>query len=263
MNARIRIMRFKAAPDGEDAYEFANSRKPGSLTLILGECRVKFKGRAESFLDYGERLVLVKKDGSVLVHRGEGCDAVNWQPPGTKTSFLLGNGQLVLHAYRIKPPEKMRIRFRKIKLIAHSQLKDKAEIKLTGMESDYVDMVKSSPGVIEEGLRITGRERKTASGAIDLYGRDKNNTPVILEVKRGTAGIPAVYQLEAYVQDMKRKNKEAEVRGILCAPRVPPMVQNLLRERGLEYRAYSCSFELSDDKQRTLMDYSKKEKKSS
>lgn len=248
-------MNLKVAPKAEDAYELANARKPGSVMLIMGKCRVKFKGRAESFLDYGERLVLVKKDGSVLVHRGEGCDAVNWQPPGTKTAFLLDNGQLVIHAYRIKPPEKMRIRFMEIKLIAHSQLKDKAEIKLTGMEADYAEMVKNEPGVIEAGLRITGRERRTESGAIDLYGRDKNNTPVIIEVKRGTAGIPAVYQLEAYVQDLKRKNPEAEVRGILCAPRVPHMVQNLLRERGLEYRAYSCSFELSDDKQRTLMDF--------
>ncbi len=253
-------MKLKVSPKAEDAYEVADARKPGSLTLILGECRVKFKGRAESFLDYGERLIMVKKDGSVLVHRGEGCDAVNWQPPGTKTAFVLDDGQLVLHAFRSKPPEKMRIRFRKIKLIAHSQLKDKAMIKLTGMESDYVDMVKNDPGVIEEGLRITGRERRTESGAIDLYGRDKNNTPVILEVKRGTAGIPAVYQLEAYVQDLKRKNKEARVRGILCAPRVPHMVQNLLGERGLEYRVYSCSFELSDDKQRTLTEYSRKGK---
>ncbi len=260
MDTRIYIMKFKAAPRGNEAHEITNSRKPDSLMLILGECRVKFKGRAESFLDYGERLVLVKKDGSVLVHRGEGCEAVNWQPPGTKTAFILDNRQLVLHAYRSSPPEKMRIRFRKIKLIAHSQLNDKAEIKLTGMEADYVEMVKKDPGVIEDGLRITDRERRTESGAIDLYGRDKNNTPVIIEVKRSIAGIPAVYQLEAYVQDLKRKNHEAEVRGILCAPRVPPMVQTLLRERGLEYRVYSCNFELSDDKQRTLTNYSEKKK---
>lgn len=251
-------MKFKGAPSCEEAYEIATTRKPGSLMLILGECRVKFKGRAESFLGYGERLVLLKKDGSVLVHRSEGCEAVNWQPPGTKTAFAIDGDELVLHAYRSSPPEKMRIRFRKIKLIAHSWLRDRAEMRLTGMESDYVEVVKKDPNVIEDGLRITGRERRTESGAIDLYGRDKNNTPVILEVKRSTAGIPAVYQLEAYVHDMKRKNKAAVVRGILCAPRVPPMVQNLLRERGLEYRAYTCDFELSDENQRKLTEYSRK-----
>lgn len=253
-------MKFKVAPSCDEAHELAGSRKPGSVLLIIGECRVKFKGRAESFLDYGERLVLVKKDGSVLVHRGEGCDAVNWQPPGTNTTFVLDNGQLVLHAFRSRPAEKMRVRFRKIKLIAHSRLRDKAEMRLTGMEADYVEKVKKDPGLIEEGMRITSRERRTESGAIDLYGRDKNNTPVILEVKRSIAGIPAVYQLEAYVQDFKRKNKAADVRGILCAPRVPPMVQNLLRERGLEYRAYSYEFELSDDKQKILTDYTRKKK---
>lgn len=248
-------MKYDVSPSPEAALRIADSRKPNSLLLIIGECRIKFKGRAEAFLDYGERLVMVKKDGSVLVHRNEGCDAVNWQPPGTKTSFFLKDGELFLHAYRSKPPEKMKIRFKKIKLIANMRMQDKAELKLTGMEADYADKVEENPGIIEEGLRVIGRERRTDSGSIDIYARDKNNTPVIVEVKRSAAGVAAVYQLEAYVQDFKRKNREARVRGILCAPRIPPMVQNLLKERSLEYKAYSCRFELSDEKQRTLTDY--------
>ncbi len=248
-------MRCAVSPSCEEALEILNSRKPNSLLLLMGECMVKFKGRAEAFLGYGERVVMVKRDGSVLVHRDEGCDAVNWQPPGTKTSFFIQDGELVLYAYRLKPPEKMKIRFRKLALAAWARMHDKAALQLIGMEKDYADRLVEHPYIIEEGLRIIKRERKTDSGSIDIYARDKENVPVILEVKRSPPGVAAVYQLEAYVNDFKRKNKEAKVRGILCAPKIPPMVQNMLREKGLEYKAYSCNFELPEDEQRTLFDY--------
>jgi hypothetical protein len=248
-------MRCAVSPSCEEALEILTTRKPNSLLLLMGECRVRFKGRAEAFLDYGERVVMVKKDGSVLVHRDEGCDAVNWQPPGTKTSFFVEDGELVLYAYRLKPPEKMRIWFRKLELVACLRMRDKVPLQLTGMEKDYADKVVENPHIIEEGLRVIKRERKTDSGSIDIYARDRENTPVILEVKRSSPSVAAVYQLEAYVNDFKRKNREARVRGILCAPKIPPMVQNMLKERGLEYKAYSCNFELPEDAQRTLLDY--------
>jgi len=248
-------MKYTLSPHPDLAYKIADSRNHNSLLLILGECQVKFNGRAKSFLDYGERLVIVKKDGAVLVHRSKGCDAINWQPPGTKTSIILDNKQLVLSSYRNNPPEQMQIRFRDIMMVIHSALKDKVSLKLTGMESDYVEMVKKDPSVIEDGLRIIGKERRTNSGAIDLYGMDKNNIPVIIELKRGTAGISAVYQLESYVNDLKKKNQNVKVRGILCAPRASSMVHNLLVERGLEYKSYRCRFLLKNENQRTLMDF--------
>ncbi len=248
-------MRCVVSPSCEEALEITDTRKPNSLLLIIGECRVRFKGRAEAFLDYGERVVMVKRDGSVLVHRDEGCDAVNWQPPGTKTSFFIEGGELVLYAYRLKPPEKMKVWFRRLELVACRRMNDKAPLKLTGMEKDYADKVVENPYLIEDGLRIIKRERKTDSGSIDIYARDRENVPVILEVKRSPPSVAAVYQLEAYVRDFKRKNMAAKVRGILCAPKIPPMVQNMLREKGLEYKAYSCTFEIPEDDQRTLLDY--------
>jgi hypothetical protein len=248
-------MQCAVAPSCDEALSIAKKQKPNSLLLLIGECRVMFKGRAEASLDYGERIVMVKRDGSVLVHRDEGCDAVNWQPPGTKTSFLLENGKLLLYAYRLKPPEKMKIWFRRLVLVAWGRMRDNATLQLVGMERDYADKLVENPGIIEEGLRVIKRERRTDSGSIDIYARDRKNIPVILEVKRSPPGVAAVYQLEAYVMDFKRKNRAAKVRGILCAPKIPPMVQNILREKGLEYRAYSCNFELQEDAQRTLLDY--------
>jgi RecB family endonuclease NucS len=50
--------------------------------LIVGNCWVDYHGRASSKLEPGERIVIFKKDSSVLVHRPVGYEPINWQPPG-------------------------------------------------------------------------------------------------------------------------------------------------------------------------------------
>ena len=80
------------------------------------------------------------------------------------------------------------------------------------------------------------REKVTGSGFIDLYCEDQEGTPVIVEVKRTSISPSAVYQLEAYLADFRKKNDKAAVRGILCAPKVSELAKTLIEEKGLEYR---------------------------
>ena len=54
---------------------------------------------------------------------------------------------------------------------------------------------------------------------------------------------------------LKNKNKQAEVRGILCAPRVPSMVKTLLDKCGLEHREIQIELELEDEKQSKLQQF--------
>jgi len=93
------------------------------------------------------------------------------------------------------------------------------------------------------------------SGMIDLFGYDKDHVPVIIEVKRSLASISAVQQLRMYVNDVKRDVKKANVRGILCAPRVPDMVKKLLSDYDLEWKEVERQVVLPDDWQRTLKDF--------
>ncbi|MEE9176608.1 MAG: endonuclease NucS domain-containing protein, partial [Thermodesulfobacteriota bacterium] len=180
-------MDFEVSPTLESAFEFAQSASSKAMLLILGNCRIKYRGRAKSFLDYGERLIIVKKDGSVLVHRSEKYTPVNWQPPGTRVEYELTDNLFVLTALRPKPPEKMRVDLKSIKLIAASVLEDKAEMHITGMERDYVDKIIQDPCHIEDGFRLIREEKATYSGSIDLYGVDKDGSRVIVEVKRSQA----------------------------------------------------------------------------
>ncbi len=247
-------------PIVSDALTFITKHhisKPEKTTLILmGESMIDYNGRARSFLDWGERTIMVKQDNTVLVHQPIMREPVNWQPAESNIKFSVNkNNQLIMRVHHTKPPEKMKIIFRSIKSILISSLVDKANLVIAGMEADVVNKIVSNPDLIEEGLRISKREKHVKSGMIDLYGYDIDHTPVIIEVKRSLATISAVHQLRMYVNDIKNDVKEAQVRGILCAPRVPDMVKHLLGDYGLEWREVEHSAVLPDDWQKTLKDF--------
>jgi len=246
-------------PSSSDALVFIEkyhrSKPDKTLLMLIGNCMVEYRGRARSLLDWGERVIMIKQDGAVLVHRPEMREPVNWQPTGSKTDFSVKDEQLILRSRHTNPPEKMKITLRSLKLIVVSSLCDNANLAITGMEADVVNQIISDPGVIEEGLRISKREKHVKSGMIDLFGYDKDHVPVIIEVKRSLASISAVQQLRMYVNDVKRDVKKANVRGILCAPRVPDMVKKLLSDYDLEWKEVERQVVLPDDWQRTLKDF--------
>ena len=243
--------------DSIDFIERYHKFKAEKTTLILiGDCMVDYRGRAQSILDWGERIIIVKQDGNVLVHRPEMREPVNWQPSGTTTEFKEENKSLVIRSRHNNPPEKMKIIFRSIHMITATSLKDTANLAIAGMEADVVNQIISEPDIIEEGLRISKREKQVKSGMIDLFCYDKNHTPTIIEVKRSIANISAVHQLRMYVTDIKKDVEEANVRGILCAPRIPDMVKHLLSDYDLEWREVERKVIIPDDFQKTLKEFS-------
>lgn len=246
-------------PEIFDAISFIKEhhvKKPNkTLLMIAGDCMVDYKGRARSFLDWGERIIMIKQDGALLVHQPEMREPVNWQPSGCKTEFKTKDGKLVLRANHKKPPEKMKITFRNINFVTATSLRDKAKLVISGMEMDVVNEIVNNPSVVEEGLRISKREKQVKSGMIDLYGFDKDHTPVVIEVKRSLANISAVHQLRMYVNDIKKDVDEANVRGILCAPKIPDMIKNLLADYGLEWQEVERNAVLPDDYQKNLKDF--------
>jgi RecB family endonuclease NucS len=220
---------------------------------------IDYRGRAKSLLDWGERVIMIKQDGTVLVHQPVLREPVNWQPSGSKTEFSVINEHLILRSHHTRPPEKMKIIFRSIQFISASSLHDKAEIVISGMEVDVVNEIISNPSIIEEGLRISKREKHVKSGIIDLFCYDKNHVPVVIEVKRSLANISAVHQMRMYVSDLKKDVHAAKVRGILCAPRIPDMVKKLLKEYNLEWKEVERKVVLHDDFQKTLKEFTRKQ----
>lgn len=46
-------------------------------SILIGSCRVRYRVRAQSFLDWGDRLMVAKEDGTVFVHQPTGREPVN------------------------------------------------------------------------------------------------------------------------------------------------------------------------------------------
>jgi len=219
-------------PNVDEAMDFINKfhkfKPDKTMVLLIGDCMVDYHGRARSFLDRGERIIMIKQDGTVLVHQPTMREPVNWQPSGSITDFEVNSQHLVMKSRHNRPPEKMKITFHKIISVMICILRDQAKVIISGMETDVVNEISNNPSIIEDGFRICKKEMHVKSGLIDLYGYDRDYIPVVIEVKRSIASISAVQQLRMYVSDVKKDIESASVRGILCAPRIPEMSRDLL-----------------------------------
>ncbi len=231
-------MDYLVNPTYAEALKLLKKKGEDRMAVIVGRCKVEYNGRARSSLDYGDRLVIIKSDGTVMVHGNEKREPLNWQPPGARVRYEVDGG-FVIEAERTNPSEVIHIHFLKIQALNIFCLEDDARLQLTGSECDIVDSIIKDPSIIEPGLEVISREKMTCSGFIDLFCKDSNGTSVIIEVKRRCVSSPAVRQLEAYLYDFRKENGKALVRGILCAPRISRLAKTLVDEKGLEFKEIS------------------------
>jgi RecB family endonuclease NucS len=220
--------------DAEGAVKEAFQQR--RVLIVVGRCWVRYVGRAASKLEKGERILMMKADGSVLLHRSTGYEPVNWMPGG---SVVFGvqtkDGVLEIRAVRQKPRESVRVFFDQISLVYSSILTDSAVFSLHASEQDMQKALLSRPQLLEQGLRIISYEKKVEPGFVDVYGVDSHGRLVVVEIKRGTARKEAVMQLARYVEAIRNK-ADREVRGVLAAPNIAKDVQRLLTTLKLEYR---------------------------
>jgi RecB family endonuclease NucS len=225
--------------------------------IVAGNCWVDYHGRASSTLKPGERILVVKEDGSVLVHRPKGYEPVNWQPSGCLLHADKKKDALVIRAIRRKPREILIIFFDRIFLVSVLSLIDKGEFSLYASEEDMQKAILLQPSIVEEGLRPISYEKKVEPGFIDVYGIDKHGRMVVIEIKRKTAGREAALQLAKYVDSLKI-TVNRDVRGILVAPQIAKGVQKLLITLRLDFRPLDpkkCTEILRKKETKKLVDF--------
>jgi RecB family endonuclease NucS len=203
--------------------------------FIAGNCRVDYTGRANSKLEIGERFLIIKSDGSLLVHRPTGYEPVNWQPSGSIFHVQTQDNILEIQAIRQKHKENVKIQFSKIYTVTTIMLLDAGEFILNASEEDMHRAILLNPELIEEGFKPISWEKKVEPGFVDVYGMDKTGRLVVIEVKRKAATKKAVLQLAKYIEAIKQK-ADRQVRGIIAAPDLGKDVHALLITNGLEYK---------------------------
>jgi RecB family endonuclease NucS len=254
-------------PSIDESFDLINDglRKKATI-IIFACCKVIYEGRAISQLDFGERIILIKPDGSFLIHQEKKVEPVNWQPPKSRSRVFIKNNKLSIESSRRSPKERLKVEIKKIHFGNYSLLEDYQELQLAGYEKDMGDMIMKHPSMIEEGFKPVNREYATEHGFIDILGKDKDNNLMVLELKSRKAGINGVKQLKRYLTDFENnqdsylKNSGIErkkVRGILVAPSIDETAKELIEEEGIEFKSIEPPKELKKDKIITLDHFKK------
>ncbi len=207
----------------------------GETVVVAADCEVDYEGRGRSRLGRGERLIILKPDGTVLVHRPFGYEPVNWQPPGTIVSLARCGETAELRAIRSNPREILIVKIHRVLGVCSWKLKDTGEFAVEKEERDIRDALAARPDMIEEGLKVVAVEYPVREGYVDILAEDRKGRLVVVEVKRGRASTEAVAQLKRYVDALRREARR-EVRGVLAAPSISPKALTALKSLGLEYK---------------------------
>ena len=192
------------------------------------QCEITYSGRAEAYLGRGDRTILIKQDGGVIIHQPDGSSAINYMRPGSTIYFEKMENHAIMH---VANPDKsfLDIEIFRCYDVAARKLEDGAKQDLAGSEKDMSDYIRDNPEVISPDFKPVSREEQTDVGFIDVFGHDKKGHLVVIECKRITASLSAVDQLRRYVERVKQIKGTEKVHGIIAAPSITPNALEMLK----------------------------------
>jgi RecB family endonuclease NucS len=196
------------------------------VRLIVARCEVVYTGRLTAVLPEALRLVMVKSDGSVMVH----ADTGGYKPQNWMTPPAILEEEPGLMVVRKKGTEdRLEIRIAEVISDVTHDMGEAAALEKEGVERELQELLADAP---PEGLRLVRREWPTDIGPVDLMCRDDEDDFVAVEIKRvGT--IEAVEQLTRYLERICTEPGMGRCRGVLAAGVVKPQARTLAESRGI------------------------------
>jgi RecB family endonuclease NucS len=224
------------SPELDEArLELVKALEARMMVTMVANCTISYSGRTGSDIGEGERLIILKGDGCVLVHRGRDYQPVNWQPSGCVFQTRLESGRLIIKAVRPSPLETLTIEMDRVEFLGAFRLKDEAEFILHSSEEEMQKAILAEPGLIEQGLRVIDFEKKVAPGFVDVYGIDSEGNTVVIEIKKDPAGAAAVKQLVEYLKYLSPADGK-KLRPIIVAPSLAKGVLPIVERMKIEFR---------------------------
>src|SRR5436309_11260578 len=152
------------------------------MRLIVARCSVEYSGRLSARLPEALRLVMLKADGSVLVHADAGgYRPLNWMTPPTVIEEA--DGVLIVRKRTGRSEDRLEIRLHEVVWEAEHEMGEAAPLEKDGVERDLQESLAALPEAIEPGLRLDRREWPTDVGPVDLMCRDAEDGWVAVENK--------------------------------------------------------------------------------
>ena len=201
------------------------------MRIIHCDCEVSYTGRGDTTLLRSERVIILKKDGAVMIHSDEGIKPLNYMTSKPKITqqvekhdeyqiltFENNKELLTITIYRIFSDNTLHI---------HG---DEPGLIHDGTEDQLQEWLSNNLEELIPHYRFIQREFNTDNGPVDLLAYNiKTNNHVLIEVKR-TATTAAIHQLKRYIEGVKDDNYIINPERLLIAFKVAPKA----REKALK-----------------------------
>ena len=198
------------------------------MRLVIARCSVDYVGRLTAHLPPALRLLIVKADGSVLVHSDGGSyKPLNWMSPPCRLAEEPGRWTVTN-----KAGETLAITIEEVLSDYSADLGIDPGLVKDGVESHLQELLAAQVHVLGEGWRLIRREYPTPIGPVDLMCKDADGTSVAVEIKR-RGEIDGVEQLTRYLDLLNRDPRLAPVQGIFAAQEIKPQARVLATDRGI------------------------------
>ena len=210
------------------------------MRLVIARCHVDYDGRLTAHLPLATRLLMVKADGSVLVHSDGGSyKPLNWMSPPCAMAEVEPEAHeaaagvtAVWQVQHAKSEDRLRV-------LIHDVLHDSAHdlgvdpgLIKDGVEAHLQKLLAEHIHTLGEGYSLVRREFMTAIGPVDILCKDATGGSVAVEIKR-RGDIDGVEQLTRYLELMNRDPHLSPVTGVFAAQEIKPQARTLATDRGI------------------------------
>jgi hypothetical protein len=189
---------------------------------------VDYSGRLTAHLPNATRLLVVKADGSVLVH----SDAGGYKPLMWMTPPCVLREEGGLWTVTNKTGEQLLITIEEVMSETAADLGIDPGLVKDGVEAHLQVLLAEHCVTLGEGFTLVRREYPTDIGPVDLLCKDGAGGTVAVEIKR-RGDIDGVEQLTRYVERLDRDPLLRPVRGMFVAQEIKPQAKVLAADRGI------------------------------
>jgi endonuclease len=202
-----------------------------TVRLIVARCEVRYSGRLTAVLPQALRLLMIKADGSFMVHADSGgYKPSNWM---TAPTVIEEEPERIVVRKRAGASEdRLEIDIAEVVSDVTHDMGEAAALEKDGVERDLQEALADAPQFCGEGFRLVRREWPTDIGPVDLMCRDDEDGWIAVEIKR-VATIDAVEQLHRYLERIRLDPAMADCRGVLAAQVFKPQAKVLAGARDI------------------------------
>lgn len=210
------------------------------MRLVIARCSVDYAGRLSAHLPLAQRLLMVKGDGSLLVHSDGGSyKPLNWMsPPCVLETVAPDEAQAaagVVEVWKVthkKTADQLIVSIHEVLHDSSHELGLDPGLQKDGVEAHLQKLLAEQIELLGDGHRLVRREYMTAIGPVDILATDASGASVAVELKR-RGDIDGVEQLTRYLELMNRDPLLAPVTGVFAAQEIKPQARTLAEDRGI------------------------------